>query len=209
MQSHPTFTIESELPSYPGIGHVIGALGLQETLLVNLLATTFPQQKSSGITEIALLKISRKGRAFGLSTLINPENPISLYVANSLGISEADVADAFNWPAFLKKSGYHWLKYSLSGFNIRHYDKPYIEDQNKRYNITYTLSAKVIDIKQICMSLHPGTQGTLNHYCALYGLGDTAKHRAMPQALLTARLFEALIDAHGAAAVVALLTPHD
>jgi len=205
MQNHKSFTTASYSKAYPHIGRVIEQLKLNEIVLVSLQTTTFLNQKSSGITEIALLKVLKKGDAYSISTLINPENSISVYVSNLSGITQEQVQNHYNWPTFLKKSGHRWMKYVLTGFSVDKYDIPYIEQQNNRYTIHYTISNKTLDIKALCEHFHPENKGSLAHFCNLYGIDGQVRHRAQPDNSLIAKLFEAVIEKQGDAAVVACL----
>ena len=197
MQNSKSFNRDIQLKSFPLIGQIIGKLSLKEIIIFDLETTTFLNQKSSGITEIALLKILRNGDSCCVSTLVNPENPISLFVSNLTGITSDHVAQENNWPAFIKKVGHHWMKSTLSGFNIDRFDIPYIEHQNGRYELNHSINKVTIDIRGICQSIHKTNKGTLEFYCNHYGVDVSGAHRAKQDTLLTARLFENMIERHG------------
>lgn len=183
--------------AYPLIGDFMKHLKIESLIVFDLETSALLKQRNSGIMEIALLRILNNGDACMIDTLVNPENPISLYTMNLTGISNADVIDQPNWLALIKKIGIKWMNQTLCGFGINGFDIHYLEHQNQRYGIECPINKNTIDVRKICRSLNQTNKGTLLDYAARYGVEPTGAHRAKADTLMTAGLLEKLLEKQG------------
>ena len=141
------------------------------------------------IIEIGAVKVIDGEIAGEFSELAKPERPISEFITNLTGITNADVQNARN-PKDVADSFAHFAKgFRLLGQNVG-FDLSFL----RRYRI-YTPSGTAIDNIDLARILLPYLPAyNLDSLAEFFSLVPDTRHRALSDAKLTAGVFLKLLD---------------
>lgn len=144
------------------------------------------------ITEIAIILHSGVAVKETFTTLINPECNIPWNITRLTGITNEMVADAPKFYEVAKKI----VEFTAGRIFVAHnamFDYSFIKEEFKR--LGYDFKRKTICTVKLGRKLLPGHRSySLGNICADLGIGITDRHRAIGDALATAKLFEILIS---------------
>ena len=141
------------------------------------LETTGGNAVRDRITEIAAVRIEHGVEVARWSTLVNPGVPISGFIEQLTGISNALVADA---PTF-DDVGHRLLKLLegavLVAHNVR-FDHGFLQNELARMDVT--LRTKTLCTVRLSRLLYPGVKGHgLDAIMQRHGIATESRHRAM------------------------------
>ena len=170
--------------------------------MLDLESTTFRGKPNFAITEVCCGLIGPENANVDVyTTLVNPEQPIDAAVVSLTGISPKMVATAPTWgksggPLFQKLAKTHLF----SGFNIKTFDCPAIEDMGKKYKVPVGPLKGILDIRYLHKELSGATslKGKLLDIAQWYGVysSDTL-HRAEADVMLTFGILSAMCALYG------------
>ncbi|MEO6117660.1 MAG: exonuclease domain-containing protein [Methylotenera sp.] len=141
------------------------------------LETTGATPSKDRITEIALIRFDNGIEVARWQTLVNPEQPIPVFIQQLTGINDEMVANA---PKFSEVADQllSFLEGSvLAAHNVR-FDHGFIKSEFKRLN--YTLRQKVICTVKLSRLLYPQHRSHgLDAIMLRHNITSIARHRAM------------------------------
>ncbi|MDE2791193.1 MAG: DUF294 nucleotidyltransferase-like domain-containing protein [Paracoccaceae bacterium] len=163
--------------------------------------TTGLDPKSARIIEIGAVRL-RSGQIDAndsFSVLLNPGIPIPASSTGIHGISDSDVTNAPGFPSAVSAFT-EWAGPSpVLGFSIG-YDLAVLEAECARHDMVWSAPIS-IDVQTLVKILGVDLPDlSLETIAARYGIAIEGRHRSVPDALLTARVFTALVPelrAHG------------
>ena len=159
----------------------------------DLETTTFiPTVKWFGITEIALLNIDPDGTASTLTSLVNPERTIPKKVIELTGITNEDVRGKPTWAVWRDYMDHVAANNLTVGYCSFGFDCPGVVGQNKRYGKEGTVFSDHLDVFAL-----PGVTGKLAEAAEKHGVVSDNYHRALADALVTAKLLNKVAEKHG------------
>lgn len=133
-----------------------GGLELQRPLVAFDLETTGLDVRRDRIVDIACVKLEPDGGRVTRTRRLNPEQPISVEAMQVHGIRDEDVVDA---PTFrqVARSLLDFLDgCDLTGFNLRHFDLPMLEQEFARAGITFPdRDVRIVDSRTLFMIKEP------------------------------------------------------
>lgn len=176
-------------------------LNLKKPIAFFDLETTGTDVAKDRIVEIAVVKVMPDGQ---LNTwpaqtgkehrlLINPGMPIPLEASLVHGIYDEDVKDAPTFEQFAPKLFKFLFDCDLGGFNSNRFDIPLLAEEFLRANVDFSLEGRnLIDVQVIFhMMEQRNLKAAFKFYCGKT-LDDA--HEALPDALATYEVFEAMLD---------------
>lgn len=144
------------------------------------------------ITEIAIIIHDGSKIIEEYSTLINPEVPIPYFITRLTGISNEMVADAPKFYEVAKRI----IELTSGKIIVAHnssFDYNFIRNEYK--GLGYDFKRKHICTVKLSRKLVPGHRSySLGNICEELGIVINDRHRAMGDALATAKLFEYLVS---------------
>ena len=144
------------------------------------------------ITEIAILQHNGVAVTASFTTLLNPECNIPWNITRLTGITNEMVADAPKFYEVAKKI----VEFTAGRIFVAHnamFDYSFVKEEFKR--LGYDFKRKTICTVKLGRKLLPGHRSySLGNICADLGINITDRHRAIGDALATAKLFEILIS---------------
>ncbi|MDF1664926.1 MAG: 3'-5' exonuclease [Planctomycetota bacterium] len=152
-----------------------------------------PGFKGFRIIELGFVWIDIEGQAYELQSFVDPDGQsIPKKIRELTGITKADVKGQKTWT--------HWTARFLdlakntitSGFNSRSFDCPAIRKMNEKKGAPLPLFQHHLDVKAIC------GKGNLSTVATAYGVKIEKAHRALPDAWMTARILDKIIQKRGA-----------
>ena len=183
----------SPLPQ-PELPNLLKWVGRRERPLTvfDLEATTkSPHFSHFGIIEVGLVHVSRTAEVTVGSDLINPEHSLSRDAARITGIRREQIDGQPTWAQVWARR-FHWIAatHTTAGFNSVAFDCPAVVLQNERYGVRGTQFAEHIDVA--CLAGIGGS--TLDNAATRAGVEPPRdRHRALADAILTARILDTVI----------------
>ena len=157
------------------------------------LETTGLNYLSDSIIEIGAVKIRDGVITEIFSSFINPQIPIPERITKITGITDAHLKDALLAGDVLPDFLLFCQNATLVGHNADYFDYPFLSSVSARYDIYF--DNKVLDTivlaKQINLPLRRFTLGDLAAY---YNVQNERAHRAVSDAVTTAKVFMAMAD---------------
>jgi len=154
--------------------------------------TTGTSASYGKITEIAIVLHNGVTVTETYHTLINPECNIPWNITRLTGITDEMVASAPKFYEVAKKI----IEMTAGKFFVAHnalFDYSFVKEEFKR--LGYDFKRKTICTVKLGRKLLPGHRSySLGNICADLGIEITDRHRAIGDALATAKLFEILLD---------------
>ncbi|MBE0644375.1 MAG: 3'-5' exonuclease [Bacteroidetes bacterium] len=157
------------------------------------LETTGINTQSDRIIEIAVVKYPPRGTIREFEHRINPEISIPAAATAIHGITDADVALAPTFAQIAQRLLDFLEDCDLSGFNIRRFDLPLLQQEFRRCGLEFDASTrKVIDVQTIYHMKEPrDLSAALRFYCQRDHIGA---HGAMADVRATAEIFSAQLQ---------------
>jgi DNA polymerase-3 subunit epsilon len=153
--------------------------------------TTGTSASFGKITEIAIVLHNGEAVTDTFNTLINPECNIPWNITRLTGITNEMVADAPKFCEVAKKI----VEMTAGNIFVAHnamFDYSFVKEEFKR--LGYDYKRKTICTVKLGRKLLPGHRSySLGNICADLGIRITDRHRAIGDALATAKLFEILL----------------
>lgn len=161
------------------------------------LETTGGRAGYDRITEIAFLHFAQ-GTITAVSQLVNPQIPISPFIENLTGISNAMVADAPTFDQVLPDI-LPLLRGSLIIAHNSRFDYPFLRHECRRAGTDFAASA--LCSVQLSRRLYPGQRShSLDALIARHGLAGDSRHRAMGDVRALTQFLETALHECGAVA---------
>jgi len=176
-------------------------LNLNKPIAFFDLETTGTDVAKDRIVEIAVVKVmpdgqvntwpAQRGKEHRL--LINPCMPIPIEASMVHGIYDADVKNAPTFEEFAPKLFKFLFDCDLGGFNSNRFDIPMLAEEFLRANVDFSLEGRnLIDVQVIFHLMEQrNLKAAYKFYCDK-SLEDA--HEALPDALATYEVFEAMLD---------------
>lgn len=151
-----------------------------------------PGFKGFRIIELGFVWIDVDGQAYELQSFVDPDGQsIPKKIRELTGITKADVKGQKTWE--------HWTERFLdlakntisSGFNSRSFDCPAVRKMNEKKGAQAPIFHHHLDVKAIC------GKGNLSTVAMAYGVKIEKAHRALPDAWMTARILDKIIQKRG------------
>ncbi|MFZ1731336.1 MAG: 3'-5' exonuclease [Bacteroidota bacterium] len=157
------------------------------------LETTGIQTQSDRIVEIAVVKYLPRGTVREFEHRINPEIPIPPSSTAVHGIADADVALAPTFAQIVQRLIEFLADCDLSGFNVRRFDIPLLQQEFRRCGLEFDMSQRrIVDVQTIFHMKEPrDLSAALNFYCKRDHVGA---HGALADVRATADIFFAQLD---------------
>ncbi len=157
------------------------------------LETTGVNTRSDRIVEIAVLKYLPRGTVRSFEYRINPEIPIPSEASKIHGIRDEDVALAPTFAQVADRLIAFLDGCDLSGFNLRRYDLPLLQQELQRCSKTLPMEGcHIIDVQTIFHIREPrDLSAALRFYC---GREHTGAHGAMADVRATADILAAQLE---------------
>ncbi|MCX6229866.1 MAG: exonuclease domain-containing protein [Bacteroidia bacterium] len=156
------------------------------------IETTGAAAQYGKITEIAIVLHDGLKVTETFNTLINPECPIPYQITSLTGISNAMVANAPKFYEVAKQI----IRLTEGRIFVAHnavFDYSFVKEEFKR--LGYSYSRDTMCTVKTSRKMIPGHRSySLGNLCADLGIGITDRHRALGDALATAKLFDILIE---------------
>lgn len=151
--------------------------GLPDALILLDCETTGGKPGRDRITEVAFIQIENGMETCRWQTLLNPEVPISPWIAEFTGITNAMVANAPTFAEIAPELLTRLQDRVLVAHNAR-FDYGFLKAEFKRAGLNYT--AKTLCTVQLSRALYPQyDRHGLDEVVRRLGLGTTERHRAM------------------------------
>lgn len=176
-------------------------LHLKKPLAFFDLETTGTDVAKDRIVEIAVVKIMPDGQVNTLPSqpgkehrmLINPGMPIPIESSMVHGIYDADVKDAPTFEQAATKLFKFLMDCDLGGFNSNRFDIPLLAEEFLRAGINFSLEGRnLVDVQVIYHMMEPRSlKAAYKFYC---GKDLEDAHEALPDAMATYEVFEAMLD---------------
>lgn len=176
-------------------------LHLKKPLAFFDLETTGTDIAKDRIVEIAIVKVMPDGQVNTLPAqrgkehrlLINPEMPIPVEASMVHGVYDADVQNAPTFKELAPKLYKFLFDCDLGGYNSNRFDIPLIAEEFLRAGIDFSLEGRnLVDVQVIYHIMEPRTlKAAYKFYCDK-SLDDA--HEALPDAVATYEIFEAMLD---------------
>ncbi len=161
------------------------------------IETTGGSPKFEKITEIAIIihdGISVKEK---YSTLVNPEKSIPYHITGLTGISNEMVADAPKFFQIARKIVEMTEGQVFVAHNVN-FDYSFIKEEFSR--LGYDFKRNTLCTVKLSRKIIPGKRSySLGNLCDELGIIINGRHRAMGDALATAKLFDILLSVSGSA----------
>lgn len=156
------------------------------------LETTGLSVKTAEIVEISAIKIEEGEMTDCFNTFVKPSKPIPYEITELTGITNADVTNAPKisevLPEFLKFIGDE----ILLGHNISCYDLPILRRIAEDFHLS--VSNTYIDTVHVARCILPELPNhKLETLCQFYNVQNDEAHRAMSDAIATAKIYEKLL----------------
>ena len=199
----PTSIVNLDLPLLRNFAKKIG----KDIIIYDLETTTFVNEPTFGITEVAMLTIPHKGGSLMMSCdLVNPENPIAPSASEVTGINEAMVSNqpTFKvWLDIFERAARETLAF---GYNSTSFDGPGVTKESTRYGQEIIFS-DTIDLRQCYVNqmrkTGNGRKGKLKDVLEIFEIHmDEGWHRAAFDVIGTAKLTEAMLEHYGITGVL-------
>lgn len=170
-------------------------------VVFDLEATTFRGRPNFGITEVALAIVFPDDTPTRLvSSLVNPEAPISPEVSKLTGITNSMVSNKPTWgDKFAKFFKTNEDSAWFVGFNSNSFDIPAVKDMNNKYGVPLS-DLNAFDVRKLYLDIFEpeSKKGTLVEVSQLLGISiPEGVHRAATDVFLTARCLDVLIERCG------------
>lgn len=157
------------------------------------LETTGGVQPENTIIEISALKVQHGNIVDELTTLINPEQPISYFISQYTGITNEMVKNAPRLPEVLP----HLC--SLIGDSVFvahniHFDFRFLNMELGRYGYAPLKNATLCTLRLARRLLPKQQRKNLGELAQWFGIPITERHRARGDALVTVQILQKLLD---------------
>ncbi|MBS4013677.1 MAG: 3'-5' exonuclease [Bacteroidetes bacterium] len=142
-------------------------LNLTRPLAFFDLETTGLNVVKDKIVEISIFKVNPDNSTETLTTLINPQIPISPEASSVHGISNDDVKDKPTFIEFAPKLDKFLKNCDLAGYNSNKFDVPMLIEEFLRCGINFDIKKrKLIDVQNIFHKMEPRTlKAAYKFYC--------------------------------------------
>lgn len=184
-------------------------LHLKRPLAFFDLETTGTDVGRDRIVEIAIVKVMPDGQVHTLPSspgkdnryLINPEMPIPVESSMVHGIYDADVVGAPTFKEAAPKLFKFLFDCDLAGFNSNKFDIPLLAEEFLRAEVDFSLEGRLmIDAQVIFHMMEPRSlKAAYKFYCGK-SLDDA--HEALPDAMATMEVLEAMLDRYNGVELV-------
>lgn len=147
------------------------------------------------ITEIAIILHDGRNVLEEFSTLINPETKIPYYITQLTGINDQMVAGAPKFYEVARQIVELTDDTTIVGHNVN-FDYSFIKAEFK--SLGYDFQRKTLDTIKLSRKLIPGQPSYgLGKLCRALNITNNSRHRALGDAMATAKLFELLYSFDG------------
>ena len=154
------------------------------------LEMTGLQAKTERILEIGAVKVINGEQKACFQTFVNPHRKLSPVILELTGITQDMVADAPEDVDALKNLMEFVGELPLVGHNIM-FDYSFLKQCGANHKIPLEKSAvDTLKISRVCLPELPSKK--LEAMCQHFGISETQEHRALADAVMTARLYECL-----------------
>jgi DNA polymerase III subunit epsilon len=176
-------------------------LHLERPLAIFDLETTGTDIAKDRIVEIAIVKLMPDGQVHSMPAmkgpehrfLINPTIPIAPEASMVHGITNEMVQAAPTFDEVAPKLFRFLFDCDLGGFNSNRFDIPLLAEEFLRAGIDFSLEGRnLIDVQVIFHLMEPRTLKAAYRFYCDKSLDDA--HEALPDALATYEILEAMID---------------
>ena len=159
-----------------------------EFTVFDLETTAQSNMDEQKIIEIGAVRIKNGFIESTFQTLVDPEEPIALLSQNLCHIDDDMVSDA----PFIQDAIGPFIKYALNstlvGQNIIHFDTPIVKREAEKYG--YVLDNKQLDTLNMAREGILGLKSySLSSLCDYFNVVNETPHRALSDALATAKIF--------------------
>lgn len=159
------------------------------------IETTGGSPKFEKITEIAVIIHDGSNITEKFTTLVNPEKSIPYHITSLTGISNEMVADAPKFYEIARKiveltDGKTFVAHNAN------FDYRFIKEEFSR--LGYDYKKNTLCTVKLSRKIIPGKKSySLGNLCEELGISINGRHRAMGDALATAKLFDILLSVEG------------
>ncbi|MDW8464800.1 MAG: DEDD exonuclease domain-containing protein [Chloroherpetonaceae bacterium] len=164
------------------------------------LETTGGAQPENTIIELAAIKVRHGEILDELSTLINPEQPISYFISQYTGITNEMVKNAPRLPEVLPRLQALIGESVFVAHNI-HFNLRFLNMELRRYGCEPLKNAALCTVRLARRLLPKQPRKNLSELAAWFGIPISERHRAHGDALATVQILQKLIEiaaeAHG------------
>jgi DNA polymerase-3 subunit epsilon len=171
-------------------------LNLTKPLVIFDLETTGLDLVKSRIIQISFIKVYPDGHEERGNTLVNPEEPIPMFVTQLTGISDDDVKDKPTFKQIAQKLGNMFMGCDFGGFNSNGYDIPLLAEEFLRAGIDFDFSkCRMIDAMNIFRKMERhNLASAYKFYCGRKMEDDFEAHRADEDTEATYRVLMGELD---------------
>ena len=171
-------------------------LNLTKPLVIFDLETTGLDLVKSRIIQISFIKVYPDGHEERGNTLVNPEEPIPMFVTQLTGISDEDVKDKPTFKQIAQKLGNMFMGCDFGGFNSNGYDIPLLAEEFLRAGIDFDFSkCRMIDAMNIFRKMERhNLASAYKFYCGRKMEDDFEAHRADEDTEATYRVLMGELD---------------
>lgn len=176
-------------------------LNLKKPIAFFDLETTGTDIGKDRIVEIAIVKISPDGQVTTMPAqpgkenrvLINPGMPIPIEASLVHGVYDDDVKDAPRFEDMAPKLFKFLFDCDLGGFNSNRFDIPLLAEEFLRAGIDFSVEGRnLVDVQVIFHLMEQRTLKAAYKFYCNKSLDDA--HEALPDAMATLEVFEAMLD---------------
>ncbi len=165
---------------------------LLDSFVVFDIETTGFSCENNQIIEIGAVKVESGRITDTFSTFVNPHEPIPFKIEKLTGITDEHVKDAPDITEVLPQ----FLEFSKDCVLVAHnanFDISFIETQARRQGFDF--DATVVDTLPLARVLLEGhAKFTLDAVCKIYNISLENHHRAVDDAMATAKIFEKFVE---------------
>jgi len=175
-------------------------MALERPIVFVDLETTGGSADSDRVTEIGVVEISRDGVSTW-TTLVDPQQPIPVFIARLTGIDDAMVRDAPRFEQIAQELAARLEGKLFAAHNAR-FDYGFLKSEFRRAGITF--SADVLCTVRLSRTLFPTEKRHgLDALIERHGLRPTGRHRALSDADLLWQFWQTLHQLHPASTIAA------
>ena len=171
-------------------------LNLTKPLVVFDLETTGLDLVKARIIQISYIKVYPDGKEERENKLINPEEPIPLFITQLTGVTDDDVKDQPTFKEIAPKLAETFTGCDFAGFNSNGYDIPLLAEEFLRAGVDFDFSkCRMIDAMNIFRKMERrNLASAYKFYCGRKMEDDFEAHRADQDTEATYRVLMGELD---------------
>ncbi len=167
--------------------------------VLDVETTGLPSDKTPvALVEFGYVVVTSDNEVKVAGTLVNPQVTIPWHATKIHGIQDRDVRDAPHFTAIAPAIAAMFGKFAIVGFNSTAFDVRVLQENLARAGQPCDAPAVQLDIRDVWRTNGHGERGKLADLALHYGVDQVSAHRAVGDALTTARILDAMIYRHGA-----------